>query len=164
MMIRRFVLALCAGLVCIQAASAQDIPADKRADIERLLAMTQAQAIAQQMSQAMVAQMTGMVRASNPDVPSRVLDVLSEAIDAVIEENMASLMTQMTTVYDDNFTHDDILALLEFYSSDIGRKFVAAQPAIARQSMAIGQTWGQSLGPQIQQRIQQRLQQEGFEL
>lgn len=159
----RYMLVICVGLAWIHAPSAQE-SSEKRADIERLLAMTQAQTIAQQMSQAMVAQLTNVVRASNPNIPDDVVAALPEAVNAVIDENMPALMSQMAGVYDEHFTHDDIRGLIEFYSSDVGRRFVAAQPQILQQSMAIGQAWGRSLGPEIQQRVQERLEQEGFSL
>lgn len=92
------------------------------------------------------------------------LAVLPEAVNSVIEDNMPELMSQMAGLYDEHFTHDDILGLIEFYSSELGQRFVEAQPAITQQGMAIGQAWGQSLGPEIQQRVQERLEQEGFEL
>lgn len=159
----RSLLVICICFVWAGAASAQE-SSEKRADIERLLAMTQAQTIGQQMSQAMVGQFTNAVRASNPNIPDDVLAVLPEAVNSVIEENMPELMSRMAGLYDEHFTHDDIRGLIEFYSSEVGRRFIEAQPAITQQSMAIGQAWGQSLGPEIQQRVQERLAQEGFEL
>jgi len=159
----RLVLLVCAGAIWTQAAFAQSA-SEKRADIERLLAITEAAAITQQMSQLMTAQLKDVVRASNPNIPQQVLDALPEAIDDVLEENIPSLMSQMADIYDQHFTHEDIRALIGFYSSAVGRKLVEAQPAIAQQSAAAGQAWGMSLGPQIEQRIRQRLQDEGYSL
>ncbi len=157
----RLVLIVCAGAIWAQTAFAQD---PKHADIERLLAMTEAAAITQQMSQLMGAQLANVVRANNPAIPQQVLDALPEAVQSVLEEHTPSLLSQIADIYDQHFTHDDIRALIAFYTSDIGRKLIEAQPAIAQQSALAGQAWGMSLGPQIQQRIRQMLQEAGYTL
>lgn len=64
----RSLLVICVCFAWAGTTSAQE-PSEKRADIERLLAMTQAQSIGQQMSQAMVAQFTNVVRASKSEHP-----------------------------------------------------------------------------------------------
>lgn len=162
---RRLLAVFCLCLAWTQPAAAQDAAStDKRADIERLLELTQAQIIAQQMSEAMVTQLTNVVRSSNPDIPQNVLDALPGAVNSVIEENMPSLMDEMVGIYDRHFTHADIEGFIEFYETDLGRKFIDAQPQINRESMAVGQQWGQSLGPAVQQRVQERLAEEGFDL
>lgn len=81
-----------------------------------------------------------------------------------LEENMPSLMDEMVGIYDRHFTHADIEGFTEFYETDLGRKFIDAQPQINRESMAVGQQWGQSLGPAVQQRVQERLAEAGFDL
>ena len=156
MKVQPFLLMTTLGLMWMYAA-AQQAP-NKRADIERLLELTQAQVLSQQLSQSMSAQMVNIVRASNPNVPEEMLTALSQSVDSVIEENLPSLLQELVGIYEKHYSHDDVRALLEFYSTAVGRRVIEAQPAISQESAIIGQSWGMSLRPQIQQRIQQSLQ------
>lgn len=157
----RLVFLVCAGAIWAQAFAQTS---EKRADIERLLAMTEVATITQQMTRLVSTQLMNVVRANNPTIPQEVLDALPQAISSVLEENIPSLMSEIADVYDQHFTHEDIRALIGFYSSEIGRKLVEAQPAITQQSAAAGQAWGMALGPQIEQRVRQRLKEAGYTL
>jgi hypothetical protein len=138
----------------------QDVAAAKRAELERLLALTGALNIGQQMSTAMVQQITNMLRASNPDLSPRAIQVLQEEVNGVIGDNMGAFKELMILVYDRHYTLDDVRGLNQFYASDLGRKVTGTLPAIVQESMMAGQKWGQSLGPEIQRRIQARFRKE----
>ena len=55
---------------------AQDVQTEKRHEIEKLLELTGAVKIGQQVSSAMVSQFANVLRTSNPDRPKKAIDVL----------------------------------------------------------------------------------------
>lgn len=53
----------------------------------------------------------------------------------------AELVERFVEVYDRHFSEADIDALRAFYDSPLGQKLLAEQPAIARESIAVGQRY-----------------------
>jgi hypothetical protein len=156
-------------LVCISGtlASAEDMSPDKRADIEQLMRVTGALKIGKQMSEAFVSNMTQAIKASRPDVPNRMYDILAEEVNKVIGEQMVAkggFLEMTILIYDKHFTHADIKGLLSFYQTELGKKTIKALPHIMEESMKAGQLWGQALGPIIQERIIERFKEEGIDL
>lgn len=155
---------LCALLaaVLLAALPAHAVEPSKQADIEHLLDITGAMALAQQMSAASVAELTRMLRHARPDIPERVLRVVATEVDAVVAENVADLRTRIVPLYDEYFSADEIRELIAFYSSGVGRRTVEVMPQLMGRSMEAGKQWGESLGPLIEARVTERLQREGY--
>jgi hypothetical protein len=151
-------------IACSAPSSGDDLTPEKRADIERLLEMTGALAIGQQMSSAVVEQMIGFLRKARPDIPERVLEVLPAEVDAVISENVGAIKDLTIPLYHKYFTGEEIKGMIQFYSTPLGRKTVQTMPQLMNESFEVGQQWGKSLGPAIQARVQARLKKEGFDL
>lgn len=87
-------------LVCAWPGAAQENAASqKRADIVRLLELTQAQALGQQVSSAFVGQVTNALRAANPNIPQGALDALPEVVDEVVAENLPEFMQEVVVLF-----------------------------------------------------------------
>ncbi len=145
-------------------AAGQDVSAEKRAEIEKLLQTTGAMKLGQQFGAAMVAQLAKTLGATNPKVPQKALDVLPDEVNAVISKNIASLTEAMVHIYARHFTVEELQGLNKFYATELGRKVVGTLPTVLQESMAAGQQWGQSLGPEIGRRVQARFKKEGIAL
>jgi hypothetical protein len=143
---------------------AEELTAAKRADIEQLLQMTGALGVGQQMSTAVVGQMMQVLRKARPDIPERVLKVLPEEVNAVIEENLGNLKEVVIPLYHKYFTGEEIKEMIRFYSTPLGKKTIEVMPVLVNESFQAGQQWGQQLGPVIQTRVQARLKKEGYDL
>ena len=143
---------------------ADNISAEKQRDIEKLLEMTGALAIGQQMSAAIVAQMTQVLRQARPDIPERMIAVLPDEVNAVIKENIPRFKEAIIPLYHKHFTESDIKGLIRFYSTDLGRKTIQVMPVLLNESMQVGQQWGRALGPTVEQRIKARFKKDGYEL
>jgi len=144
--------------------AAEDLSAEKKADIERLLDMTGATAISKQMATLVVTQMSQAIKRARPDIPERIIDTLPAEIDIVFDENVTSFRELVTLLYHKYFTASEVKEMIQFYSTDLGKKTIRVMPALAAESMSIGQRWGQSLGPVIEQRIKARFMREGIKL
>lgn len=145
-------------------ADATDVSPEKRAAIEKLLELTGALKLGQQMSSMVVTQMTGALRAARPDLPAKALDLLPEVVNGVIAENVGSFKEVVVHIYDQHFSLEEVQGLNEFYASELGRKVIQALPAVLQESMTAGQQWGESIAPQIVQRVKARLKKENIEL
>jgi hypothetical protein len=144
-------------------ASAQEpLTEAKRADIMRLVQMTGSGQIGLQMSDAMVQAITDNMKTMRQDIPPRLVEIVREEVMKLIAERIGGLVALIVPVYHQNFTHEDIKGMLQFYGTPLGRKAIQAMPAIMKQSMAAGQAWGESLGPVIQERLRARFAAEGI--
>jgi hypothetical protein len=152
------------ALVFARPAGAEELSPEKQADIERLLEVTGALAVGQQMSSAVVGQLVEALKASRADIPDRVLDLLPAEVDAVIAANLPSFKAAIVPLYHKYFSAAEIKELIRFYSSAVGRKAVGVMPALVQESMSLGQRWGASLAPQIDRRVKERLKREGIAL
>jgi len=164
--IKRFawVAALALGVVFGASAQADELTAAKRADLDRMLEMTGALAVGQQMSAVMVQQLKQVIRQANPGVTDAALDSMAAEVDAVIAEHIPSFREMSVLLYHKYFTHDEVKQMIVFYSSDLGRKTIQVMPMLLRESMTLGQQWGNSLAPEIRRRVRDRLRGQGVEI
>ena len=164
-MIHRVLIAVCcAAALCANPVFAQDLTPEKKADIQKLMEVTGAQALGQQMSDQIMLQIANSIRARNPRVPQRTLDIVREEVSAIIKDNLPAFTEMVMPAYHKHFTHDDIKALLQFYSTDLGQRLIRTTPGLMMDSMRAGGEWAKSLQPELERRLKRRLQQEGIEL
>jgi uncharacterized protein len=67
----------------------------------------------------------------------------------------------LAAVYAENFTLDELSQIDSFYQSPAGKKFAAAQPAIAEQSLAIMKNWLARVGKEIESEVRAELRKAG---
>ncbi|MBK79368.1 MAG: hypothetical protein CMQ43_00420 [Gammaproteobacteria bacterium] len=125
-----------------------DIPPQKEADIQKLLAMTDSLDMGQQV----VDQLLAIQQSAQSAVPQEVWDEIRAELD------MTRIQPVIVAIWDRHFSHDDIRGLIEFYESPLGRKLVETQPAVMQESMAAGELWAR----QVLQRIQEKLARKGY--
>lgn len=58
-------------------------------------------------------------------------------------------------IYDKNYTHEEIIGILAFYESEIGKKTVTKMPIIMQESMAAGQEWGKKIGQKALEKMKE---------
>ena len=163
----RIIISVIAFFLCfsqMSLISAEELGKEKRNDIEQLLAVTGALAIGQQMSDAVVIQMSEALKASRPDLPPELFDAMRDEVNGVIEENLAAFSELVIPLYHKHLTHEEIKGLLHFYKSDLGRRTIKVMPTLMQESMSLGLRWGQALGPEIQKRVIERFKLEGVDL
>lgn len=164
MLFRQALLAMFALCFIVGPANADELTREKRADIERLLAMTNALGVGKQMATAVVANLTQALQKARPDIPQAALNVLPTEVAAVFDENIGSLKEEIIPIYHKYFTAAELKEMIQFYSTDLGQKTIRVMPSLLQEGMAVGQRWGQSLGPQINQRVTTKLRQQGVKI
>ncbi|TAG25630.1 MAG: DUF2059 domain-containing protein [Burkholderiales bacterium] len=164
--VRRIVCLVLAFATVTSMAQAVDpaLQQAKRQEIMKLLESTQVMALMQQMSAAMITQMTGGIRSKRPDIPLTALDFLPSTVSEVVRDNEKFFQEMFVSLYDRHFTLDDIRALNAFYESAAGKKMVEKQPILMQQGMTLGTEWGRSIGPEIDRRVREKLASQGYKL
>lgn len=112
--------------------------AAKEKKVRTLLELSGASKQGRQVMDAMLAQFEQM-----PDLPKGFIDEFKRIAKP------SDLVELIVPVYSKHLTEVDLDALIEFYKSPVGRRFVAAQPEITRESMEAGRRWGEGVARQV---------------
>jgi len=164
---------ICAALVLgiavlsagVRPAIAQELDPAFRADILKLLEVTGAAKMGEQMASLMSSQVLEAFRQSAPSVPSRAFDIGKEVLDAEFAKAFSgpdSLLNLLVPIYARHLTQQEVKGLIAFYETELGRKTIAVMPAVMQESVQAGQEWGVKTAPRLQQVLMDRLKAEGF--
>jgi hypothetical protein len=74
------------------------------------------------------------------------------------------LEEQMIPIYGAHFTHSEVTALVTFYKSPLGSKWVHEIPLVLAESFQAGRQWNTALGAKADSRWRARLKQENIDL
>jgi uncharacterized protein len=152
--------------ILIAAPWADAVPMDqgKHRDIEKLVEMTGTIQNAMAVLDRMLPQMIEVIRKANPEIPQQVLDALANDGKEEFHKALPELIEPMISIYDANYSADEVRQLLAFYQSPLGRKMIARMPEITQQSIAVGNAWGASAGERVAARIRASAKQKGYDL
>jgi len=98
-----------------------------------------------------------------PEKADEIRDVFNQLAVKFVDRK-GELIDQISALYAEKLTREDLAAIIVFYRSPVGAKFIALQPEITRQSMMLGQRWGARLGQDIEQEARRELKKRGIEL
>jgi hypothetical protein len=158
------ILALaCSTLAAPHRAAAQQPvdPAFER-DIQKLMEITGAQRLGEQMIGLVMQQLTQSLKTASPNAPPRMLEVATEVTRALFTKEFPALLPRMAASYAKVLTPDDVKQLIAFYETPLGRRMVEVMPALQDAGARAGQEWAQQLVPRLQNEIMQRFKQEGL--
>ena len=111
----------------------------------------------------LVRQLTQSFVSVAPDRAEEIRQVFAQLNTRFIDRK-GELIDRIATVYAENLTLDDLTAIIAFYVSPAGVRFVSAQPEIMRQSMMLGQRWGAQIGREIEEEARRELKKRGIDL
>ena len=140
--------ALLTSATFVNANTAFATESQKTKDVKEMLRLTNANALGQQVGNALLANF----RASFPQVPETFWKEIQAELDKFDNVNM------LTPIYEKNFSHEDIKALIAFYKTPTGQRFLDVQPVLTHEAMLAGQKWGE----QAAQNIITKLQEQGY--
>jgi hypothetical protein len=130
----RLALAFALALLAPRLALAEGKPS-KTDDVRKLLTLSGVPQLGKQVVSNLVAGM----RKEAPNVPER---FWTDFRDGVRTEELLELIVP---IYERALTAEEVKALLAFYESPAGKKFVALQPTLTQQSIAVSERWSQGL-------------------
>ena len=150
-------LILCA-LACGLVAQAQEL--NKQAKIERILDLTNANAIIDQVFkqiQTMTASM--LTKDATPEQTAKAQQIQAKILDLVKARiSWDKLRPAYVQIYSDMFSDDEISGILAFYESPAGRAMLAKTPALISKSMSVVQGQMGDLAPELERITRESLQ------
>jgi hypothetical protein len=95
---------------------------------------------------------------------ARDYDVFAPLLLKGMEARMGELTEAMVTIYSSNFTAAELRAVIAFYKTPAGQKFLAKTPDITQQSMLAGQAFGKSVADDMKKQMIEELRNKGHDL
>jgi hypothetical protein len=123
-------------------------PRSKQAKIERILEITNPEAVVAEV----VAQVDGMMKQIQPNPTAQQTARRREALDKiakVAKERMQKIRPELVKAYTETFTDDEIDGMLAFYETPAGKATVTKIPALNLRMSALIQAEINTLGPEI---------------
>lgn len=139
-----FILILCA--VALAPAAAQ--PRTKQQKIERILELTNPEAVVAEV----VTQVDGMMKQIQPNATPQQKTRRQEALDKIAKlakERMLKLRPELVKAYAETFTDEELDGMVAFYETPAGKATVTKIPAINVRMSGLIQTEINALGPEI---------------
>lgn len=153
---KRVILTLLLALTALcGTASAQEaqgsVSEEKRRDIIRLLELTKAADLGQQIIQ----QMTQTLRENFAMLPAEQRDKIFKIFEEEMgkEFNKERMIEVIVPIYDKHVSAEDLKALIAFYETPVGRRAVDALPAISREAYEDGARRGREAGLRVMTRL-----------
>ena len=88
---------------------------------------------------------------------SQVDPTIWEELEAeFMQTSMDEIVEMLVPVYEKHLSQDDLQTVIDFYMTDIGKKFAEKTPLITQESMQIGQAWGQKIGEEFAKKMEER--------
>lgn len=134
-------------------------------DVLRLMKLTGADKTGAMISSLLATRILQQLHQQHPDIPARAIDIAKTTLDDEFKEAFAPdgpLVRDLAAIWSRHFTHDEILGLIDFYQTPLGRKVVDATPEVARDAAQTSAAWAQQKLPELQKKIQDRLLAEGL--
>jgi len=129
-------------------ATPRSIDPAKEADIRKLMDLTGANSLGEQLMSAGMEQFRASVLDSQPDNPRA-----KQFVDAFVAGfqkrfDAKALSDTQIPIYDKYLTAEDLKGLLEYYSSPLGQRMLKALPQIAQESQVAGFSLGKKAAQQ----------------
>jgi uncharacterized protein len=125
-------------------AFAQD--SEKTAHIKKLLDLTGSGKLGVQVVQTMITSF----KQNTESVPDKFWDEMAKEINA------DTMVSMVIPVYEKYYTDEEILQMIAFYETPVGKKVIATLPFIMKESMEIGQEWGKQVGEKVYLRLKEK--------
>lgn len=141
--------------------AAQSTKLEKAREVFRVF---QGEGIMEQVFDAAFSQISTMTRQGNPELPSEVDQIIRDEVLAALKESLPLLMDQVSLIYAEVFTEEELDAMLAFYTSPAGQSMIKKMPQMMGHTMQLSQQWGMALFQNLPGRVEQRLKAEDYDL
>jgi hypothetical protein len=138
--------------------------AEKHADIQTLMQETGMLANMNRMVDLVMPQVISSLKKINSNIPQAIWDDFARLGSEEFKKSLPELEEPVITIFDKNFTDDEIKQLIVFYKTPLGQKVVTKLPVVMQQSAEMGRTWGAQVGARVAERIRAAAKQKGYEL
>ena len=132
----------------------------KKADIHRLIKMSGMSAQVDIMSQYTLSQYLSLTRAKYPGLSPDIVSIMKEKCLEEIRLNLwapGGFFDRFVPMYDKYFTRQEVLELIEFHESPVGKKILSLQPVLVKEGMSIGEQWSKDILMDIIKNVEKRI-------
>jgi len=98
-------------------------------------------------------QFIDMFKTSFPEVKKEIWDELEFEF---LLSSMDELTVMLAPVYIKYLSKNDLEMVIEFYTSDVGKKLAKMTPLITEESMKVGEEWGKKIGEDLIKRLEEK--------
>jgi hypothetical protein len=93
---------------------------------------------------------------ANPQMQLGIIEVVDRVALSLVNRR-PQLDQMLARVWASGFTDEEMESLVEFYSSDVGKKFAGLQPQLLSVQVVTAQVWGRSVLAELTQKVQAEL-------
>lgn len=150
----------CALAVTVRAEDT--IPPEYRKTAQELFTITKVESLSLQMVDTLMGQLLPAFNQVNPGKESDVSEILREEFTLAFAGMMPKFTEEMLKIYYKHFDQQDLIAMLDFYKSPIGKKFIDRMPLITQDSMNAGIAMGRQVAAAALLNCVRRMQEKGL--
>ena len=157
-------LALTFALVFSFSAAAEDDAAKRERLAQEIVQMTQVEQMFDQMFPLMISTQKDLIKQSleenafSEKMSEAVAGEVAVLVNDELRQAMKPLIAEMSIVYADVLSVEELEGVIAFYRSPAGEALLAKQPQLVEKSMEISNRWAQETMVSIMDRIAQRTQ------
>jgi uncharacterized protein len=161
--VRMLIYALAVVLLGTGGAPAQAVPPDAAAAARELVVTMRADDQLRTILPLIMQQIKPAVVQNRPEV-ARDFDAIMPLMLEAMQARINDFVDATALIYAQNFAADDLREITAFYKGKAGQKFLQVMPAIAQQSLAMGQRLGQEIARDLQGRMTDELRKRGHKI
>ncbi len=147
-----------------QPAFAEDTPESRLQVAQKLVEETVTSSLVENMTASVWPPIENDIRSRNPNIDDAALEELRMDFETVQKQQMAELVVDMPGIYAKYFTTDELTKILEFQTSEVGRKALSVTPKLMAEFMPKIIQSLQTQMPMIMERFNKRLSEKGFKI
>jgi hypothetical protein len=107
-------------------------------------------------------QITDRLIRLRPDLHQQITDAV-QTVALKLAVRRTELDTEVGRIWAQNFTQDELNYLLEFYTSDAGKKFSEIGPLVVNESLQAVDRWSGRVGEELLEKTREELRNQGYE-
>lgn len=100
---------------------------------------------------------------TNPNV-TRELTEVANLLHKELEPKRAELLNEVSAIYAQRFTEQELKELLVFYKTPLGKKVINEEPIALELAMKKAQSWADDLYEKVLSRFRAEMKKKGYEL
>jgi hypothetical protein len=100
---------------------------------------------------------------TNPNL-SKEINEVGEKLKKEFEPKRVELLNDIARMYAEQFSEQELKALITFYKSPLGRKMVTDEPKIINQSLRYVENWGNELSDEVLSKFREEMKKKGHDL
>jgi len=100
-----------------------------------------------------IKQMFDMFKQQKTNVPDSIWVEFEKEFS---KTSMDDLVEMLSSTYQKHMTEADLMKIIEFYRTPVGRKYAEKMPFIMQESMQVGQQWGRKIGLEFQEKLKEK--------